>query len=73
MKAQDFLDWMEKTNCTTAADVAMLLGIHRNPAQLIVRDVKRGDDVDIKYTVALAMAAVAAKIPAWREEHNFHV
>lgn len=70
MRAQDFQNWMDITGCLTASEVAFKLGIHRNSAQKIVSDIKLGEDVEIKRTVALAMAALAQGLEPWKVDSD---
>ncbi len=65
MTSEDFKSWMNETGIRRASQIVALLGVARNSAQIWVNDAKAGRDVKIKPTVALAMSAVAAGIPAW--------
>ncbi len=65
MKADDFLNWMEKAKCSSAIDVVRVLGVGRNQAQQWVASAKAGDDVEVKLTVALAMSARAHQLNRW--------
>ena len=59
---------MEIVGCKTAADIAAHLGIHRNSAQKMRAEIRAGREIEVKQTVALAMSAVAALLPAWGEK-----
>lgn len=67
MKAQDFLDWAEKTGNRFAADMVRETGMSRNDAQKLYRAAKSGEDVEIRRQLALAMSAIAAGLGPWGE------
>src|SRR5579871_6180322 len=65
MQAQEFLTWAEKVGVRFASDLVDKLGINRNTAQRIWKEVKAGGEVEVGRPLALAMAAVAAGAPPW--------
>jgi hypothetical protein len=67
MKAQDFLDWADKTGNRHAADLVRETGMSRNDAQKLYRAAKAGEDLEIRQTLALAMSAIAAGLKPWGE------
>ncbi|TCL09155.1 hypothetical protein BXY66_1200 [Shimia isoporae] len=71
MKAQDFLDWMEKADARYAADIVRHLDCGRNRAQAMKNAAEEGEDVPVNRTTALAMSAIAAGLPAWGEKGDF--
>lgn len=69
MKAQHFLDWMERAGCNSAVAVGEALGLARETARKLVADAKAGRDVAVKRPVALAMTALANNLRPW-DEYN---
>lgn len=67
MKAQDFLDWAEKTSMRFAADFIRATGVSRPVAEEIYKAAKSGRHVPIKRQLALAMSAIAAGLGPWGE------
>lgn len=67
MKAQQFLDWMERADCKSAVAVGEALGLARETARKLVADAKAGKDVSVKRPVALAMTALANDLRPWNE------
>lgn len=65
MTSQEFLDWMGKIGIHKAVEIKSAIGVSRNTAQMFLKHAKAGDDVPINQTVALAMSARAAGLPAW--------
>ena len=70
MDAQDFLDWMRRTRCRTAADIVRLLGCARGPAEAWVRAARAGEAVEVKETVRLAMTATAHHLGPWPDHQG---
>lgn len=67
MTAQEFLDWMEAADCRFAADIIRTLDVGRTQAERWLADAKAGKPVEVKRTVALAMAATVAGLAPWPE------
>ena len=68
MKAEQFIDWMQKTGCRSAADIVRCLDLGRNSAQVMVASAEAGEDIELKRTVALAMSAVANGLRPWGDQ-----
>lgn len=65
MKSEQFIEWMDRSGCRSAADVTRKLDIGRNQAQAMVTAAKSGADVEVKRVVALAMTALANGLQPW--------
>lgn len=65
MTAQEFQDWMDEAGIRYAADIVRAVGCARTSAEVMMRQAAAGEDVPVKRSMALAMAAVAAGLRPW--------
>lgn len=56
---------MRAAHIKSGADFAAALDLGRNQAQRTISAIKRGEDVTVKKTVALAMSALAQGLKPW--------